>query len=59
MKNKTNRGYGKLGTKEENEKVIEMYKNGYTTRAIAKELNRSYCFVYTRIENYRLDKFGE
>ena len=59
MKNKTNRGYGKPGTKEENEKVIEMYENGDTIRKIARELNRSYCFVYTRIENYRLDKFGE
>lgn len=59
MKNKTKRGYGKPGTKEENDKVIEMYEKGYAVRAIAKEINRSYCFVYTRIENYRLDKYGE
>ena len=43
MKNK--RGHGKPGTKEETKKVIELYEKGYTTREIAKMIDRSYCFV--------------
>ena len=46
---------GKPGTEEESKQVIDMYKRGYTTREIAARLNRSYCFVYTRIDNYRID----
>ncbi|WP_343348607.1 helix-turn-helix domain-containing protein [Terrisporobacter petrolearius] len=46
---------GKLGTEEENKQVIDMYKRGYTVREIAARLNRSFCFVYTRIDNYRID----
>lgn len=45
----------KPGTQEENKTVIDMYKRGYTVREIAARLNRSYCFVYTRIDNYRID----
>ena len=46
---------GKPGTEEERKQVIDMYKRGYTVREIAARLNRSYCFVYTRIDNYRID----
>lgn len=46
---------GKPGTEEESKQVIDMYKRGYTVREIAARLNRSYYFVYTRIDNYRID----
>ena len=53
---KSKRGHGKPGTKEETKKVIELYEKGYTTREIAKMIDRSYCFVYTRIDKYRINK---
>ena len=49
-------GKGRTWTKEETKKVIELYEKGYTTREIAKMIDRSYCFVYTRIDKYRIDK---
>ena len=51
-----NMGKGRTWTKEETKKVIELYEKGYTTREIAKMIDRSYCFVYTRIDKYRINK---
>lgn len=46
---------GRLGTKEESEKVIELYNQGLTNTQIAKLLFRSEYFVRTRIEAYKLN----
>lgn len=44
---------GKLGTKEESEKIIELYKNGLSNKQISKSIGRSEYFVRTRIEKYQ------
>lgn len=46
---------GKLGTKEESKKVIELYNQGLTNMQIATLLFRSECFVRTRVEAYKLN----
>lgn len=46
---------GKLGTKQETKKVIELYNQGFTNVQIAKMLYRSECFVRTRVEAYQLN----
>lgn len=43
---------GKLGTKEEGEKVIKLYKEGLSNTEIKRMLNRSEYFIRTRIEKY-------
>lgn len=47
---------GKLGTKEESEKIIELYNQGLTNMQIAKLMLRSEYFVRTRVEAYKLNK---
>lgn len=44
---------GKLGTKEETEKVIELYEKGLSNLQICKKIGRSEYFVRTRIERYQ------
>lgn len=48
---------GKLGTKEESEKVIELYEKGLSNNQISKRIGRSEFFVRSRIEKYQ--KYNE
>lgn len=44
---------GKLGTKEESEKVIELYEKGLSNIQISNQIGRSEYFVRTRVERYQ------